>query len=136
MTWLPCLLLPVLIGFSPADLALLPKAGKLGSDLVSLQGLLGKLKRVRAGDGGRVRALGAHLRAMQRRYERAVGRPSPPLARLGRLLDVFPGLVVPLELREERGSFTLRSTITGMLRELVSIAGGCHGSTFSLYVEW
>lgn len=82
------------------------------------------LEVVAPGDGGRVRALCAALAQAGRRYKQAVGAAHPDLLRWGMLLDLFPGFVVPLELREERGRFAAGTPIAAMLATVGEVAEG------------
>lgn len=79
---------------------------------------------VTIGDGRRIVLLRWTLVALARAYARACGHPHPCLDDLERLLDLFPGLVVPLELREERGRFRDGEVIAAMLRLIRDVARG------------
>ena len=57
-------------------------------------------RRLKAGDGARVKRLRASTRSLAAHYVRTVGAAHPSLQKLQSLLHFFPGLVVPLELRE------------------------------------
>jgi phosphoenolpyruvate carboxylase len=90
---------------------------------------LGALRRVRAADGKRLDAADRALRAWLATYRKEVGVLPASLRRLERLFKVFPGLVVPLELRED--SAVLLSDPTGkslaigkMLRAVAALAAG------------
>lgn len=89
-----------------------------------LRRALDALERVRPGDGGRVTALGRALAELRARWAEAAGREHPRLADLARLLELLPALVVPLELREERGRFGPGDPIAAMLRALGQVARG------------
>lgn len=85
---------------------------------------LDALEHVRPGDGGRITALGHALAILRARYAEAGGREHPRLGDVVRLLEQLPALVVPLELREERGRFTADSPIARMLEALAAVARG------------
>ncbi|MEX2529320.1 MAG: phosphoenolpyruvate carboxylase [Gemmatimonadota bacterium] len=97
---------------------------KMASALVELEDALSALETVGPSDGGRLMSLRDALTALQSAYGNGVGVEHPALARLDTLLEVFPGLVVPLELREERGRFGADDPIAGMMRRLGKIAEG------------
>jgi len=86
--------------------------------------LLDALERVEPGDGGRLAALRKRLADARRRYRRRAGVDHPDLGRLATLLEVFPGLVVPIELREERGQLAGDTPIAAMLRAVRDVAEG------------
>jgi phosphoenolpyruvate carboxylase len=86
------------------------------------------------GDGGRMRAARRLLERAVRAWRREFGRAPPALERGLELLRMFPGLVVPLELRERAGLFMRASPVARMLAaareaarggELRWYAGGC-----------
>ena len=76
------------------------------------------------GDGRRLALLRRALARLAARYTDRLGHSHPRLDDLRLLLDRFPGLVVPLELREERGRFERRSAIADMLRFVRDVARG------------
>jgi phosphoenolpyruvate carboxylase len=87
------------------------------------------LKKLRAGDGRKIEVATKLLHEWLELYRREVGELPLPLIRLARLFRSFPGLVIPLELRED--SAVLLSDPSGkkiaigrMLRLLRKIAGG------------
>lgn len=59
-----------------------------------------RLRKVLPGDGGRVIATKERLRALTEFYRAEVGQLHPALERLNQVARLFPGYVVPLELRE------------------------------------
>ncbi len=85
--------------------------------------LLG-LDRVSIGDGRRIERLGARLQELDSTYAAARGARHPRLLDLTCLLRLFPGLVVPLELREERGRFQAGTAIAEMLHYVRDVARG------------
>jgi len=105
-----------------------PAPGEDGPDLpaalTDLEDAIAALERVTNGDGGRVEALGDAIAAFQAVYRARFGIGHPAIDRLCMLLDIFPALVVPLELREERGRFGPDEPIADMMRRLASIAAG------------
>jgi phosphoenolpyruvate carboxylase len=76
------------------------------------------------GDGARVGALREAVEALRHAYRSRIGIDHPALARIVTLLGIFPGLVVPLELREERGRFGSNEPIADMVRRIAAIARG------------
>lgn len=120
-----------LLDFAEAELlppvredARLAGGRKVTSVLADLEDALAALQPVAEGDGGRVAALREAMDAFQAAYRQAFGIPHPAVGRLATLLDVFPALVVPLELREERGRFGPEEPIADMMRRLAGIARG------------
>ncbi len=105
------------------DVALL-EAPPVTRALGRVKRALDALERVRPGDGGRVTTLNRALAELRARYAEAGGREHPRLGDLGRLLEIVPALVVPLELREERGHFQDDAPIADMLRALAQVARG------------
>jgi phosphoenolpyruvate carboxylase len=63
---------------------------------------LKKIRRLKEGDLSRVMVVHQKISNLVKIYEKTIGSSfPPPLARLKQLIHVFPGLVVPLELRED-----------------------------------
>ena len=83
-----------------------------------------KLNRLKAGDGARISAFKKRMTRLGDLYAKKCGAPHPAFERFHQLTDLFPGLVIPLELREERGLFGRKSKIAAMMRELKGIAKG------------
>ena len=106
-----------------SDARLFGHAG-LEAAIAKLRRQVGALTQVTAGDGARLVDLRAALEAARRRYLRCAGAEHPDLLRLVTLLDLFPGLVVPLELREERGLFGPDAPIAAMLAAVRDVARG------------
>ena len=90
----------------------------------TLQHQLKALRVVTIGDGRRIALLQDTLAHVSAEYTRLRGHPHPRLRDLQLLLDQFPGLVVPLEFREERGMFDRNSIIADMLRFVRDVARG------------
>ncbi|MFW5904586.1 MAG: phosphoenolpyruvate carboxylase [bacterium] len=99
------------------------KGEGVGPALHRLEHTLSDLATVGDGDGDRIRALLGATAGFQRAYRAAFGIEHPAVRRLQTLVEVFPALVVPLELREERGRFSTDAPIAGMMRGLKAIAG-------------
>ncbi len=96
------------------------------SALGSLEEALARLETVTEGDGARVGVLHAAIDDFQATYRERFGIAHPAVRRMATLLEVFPALVVPLELREERGHFATDDPIAHMMRRVREIArGGC-----------
>ncbi|HUF75741.1 MAG TPA: phosphoenolpyruvate carboxylase [Longimicrobiales bacterium] len=96
----------------------------LDSALSRLEGTLAALSTVSDGDGGRVEALYRAIYDFQAGYGNELGIDHPAVARLTTLLEMFPALVVPLELREERGRFSPDEPIADMMRRIAALAAG------------
>ncbi len=98
-------------------------------DLLSqLVASLKSLKEVTRGDGDRIRKWSIQYRSLLRSSATVIQKHSQILA-ISRIFDLFPGLVLPLELREdsteiEKANTDLGAPIRKMLMELRSIAGG------------
>jgi phosphoenolpyruvate carboxylase len=92
--------------------------------LDSLYEAVWALTTVDDGDGAHIRELHAAVDQFQRAYSSRIGTSHPDVGRLSSLLEMFPGLVVPLELREERGHFGDADPIADMMRCLRAISRG------------
>ena len=101
-----------------------PGAHDLDAALAGLRASLRALDRVSIGDGVRVAALRDSIDGFQSAWRDLQGIEHPAIQRLSTLLRVFPALVVPLELREERGRFAPDSPIAAMMGRLTEIARG------------
>jgi phosphoenolpyruvate carboxylase len=112
-------LLPPLV----EDVALIPDEA-LRAGLEGLTTCLGALDHVGIGDGRRVVRLAEATEALAKAYAARRGTAHPSLADLAALLDLFEGLVVPVELREEKGNFGPGSTIAHMMRFVGDVARG------------
>ena len=108
-----------------ADVQLLPDHA-VQSAWDQLRDRIEGLRIVTIGDGRRIASLRRALAHLAAEYTRRRGHPHPRLDDLQLLLDQFPGLVVPLELREERGLFQRHGTIADMLRFVRDVARGGH----------
>lgn len=120
-----------LLGFVDADLlqpvredVSLAGGAELESALSSLDEALAAIQTVSDGDGGRVDTLYRAIDEFQVAYETKLGIEHPAVARLATLLEIFPALVVPLELREERGRFGTGEPIADMMRRIAALADG------------
>ena len=87
------------------------------------------LKNLKTADGARIRKLRQDLGALSQFYRKEIGAIHPDLLRLHQLLHVFPGLVVPLELRESSdvlmsGQKTPKLAIDRMLELLARVSRG------------
>ena len=87
------------------------------------------LSEISDGDGARVLAVTVGLRALCERYNHLVGSPSFNSARVESLISIFPGLVMPLELREnadviENAEGNDDLPISKMLSALAKISNG------------
>ncbi len=77
------------------------KAITLRKQLCRCELLLSALETLRNGDGGRLQAFEKAVVTLQNDYQRLVGSMHPELLAVQTILTIFPGLVVPLELRED-----------------------------------
>ena len=62
---------------------------------------LARLREIKAGDGARMKKLHSGVLKLKHHYEKVVGEIPEPIRRLEQMLHTFPGLVIPLELRED-----------------------------------
>lgn len=81
------------------SLHLFPSQGLL-SELKKTETSLKALRRLQSGDAKRVRRLRSQLAVLEERYREVLNSAHPSLLRLRKILTIFPGFVVPLELRE------------------------------------
>jgi phosphoenolpyruvate carboxylase len=102
----------------------------LSQEMAAAQRALAPLRRLADGDAARVQRLRRALASLAVRYEKRMGCVHPQLRRLRQLLHVFPGLVVPLELRESSDMLLShrkpdgKLAIDRMLRSLARLARG------------
>jgi len=101
------------------------------SELASkLNETLKTLTKLKADDSHRLETLVKQITTLSQKYEKEVGANSPRLLKLEAILRMFPGLVIPIELREDSEIIadTLKSkkplAIERMLLELAKIAKG------------
>jgi phosphoenolpyruvate carboxylase len=94
------------------------------SALSYLDNAVSALTNVTDGDGGRVGSLVEAMTKFQTTYREDFGIEHPAVSRLATLLETFPALVIPIELREERGRFANDRPIADMMRRLAAIAAG------------
>ncbi len=112
------------------DLKLLQNLDKtLVQALQRLRGTIFRLRVIRRGDGKTIRTLQSQLSQLSEVYERIFGVQHQILIKIQSLLQIFPALVVPLELREHSGTIRLgadgkRTVIGRMLHELELISRG------------
>lgn len=105
-----------------ADAEALP--GPAARRVAEARRALERLRRVEPGDGGRVRRFSNALERAERAYGRAVGAAHPALDKARGLLTLFPGLVMPLELRDEAGAFGPGDPVSGLLEAVRSASRG------------
>jgi phosphoenolpyruvate carboxylase len=118
------------------DLRALKSSAIFGVNLSSVEKNFSKLKKNLAAitkltdqDGARVRRFADSLKPLADDVRELLGTRHPSLDRLERLLNLFPALVVPLELREDSQELemTLKSgkgEISNMLKALSRISKG------------
>lgn len=97
--------------------------------LTQFQSSLKPLNRVSPGDSQRLETTVKKLKAVSLRYRKSTGVDCPYLSEIEHLFYLFPGLTVPLELREDsqviaQANETPHLAIAAMLRALKSISGG------------
>lgn len=100
---------------------------KDGPFLKAAQSVLDRFEKIvsmKDGDAGRVASFKKAILQLGERYRKICGAPHPAFERFGQLIELFPGLVIPLELREERGLFGKKSKIAAMMRKLKALARG------------
>ena len=105
------------------DVALLGHA-PVAEAFTALDHALSDLRTVRERDGARVEVVASAAAEFQSVYGQYLGVEHPAVRRLELLLSIFPALVVPLELREERGRFAADSAIADMMGRLARLAEG------------
>ncbi len=111
---------------------------KTGLDLSKFSKSVSEIRTLKKGDAIGLKRVREHLASLNRSHSSEIGKSIPsPLALLNRLFTVFPGLVVPLELREDSG--VLMSDPTGKSlaigRMLNRIAEYADGEDPCLYVR-
>ncbi|MFH1725691.1 MAG: phosphoenolpyruvate carboxylase [Elusimicrobiota bacterium] len=106
-----------------ADLDLAGGKGFLGA-WRGLKAALEAAATIRARDGARIAELARAAARASAVCRRLMGMPHPFLEDFRLLLELFPGLALPLELREERGRFGRGSVIASMLARIRTIADG------------
>ncbi len=109
----------------------------LAESLIDLQKRLNHLKVLSYGDGKRVRILHSSLNRFIRAYLKDVGVIHPDIDTLKRLVQCFPALVIPLEIREssdliEEAALGKPQPISRMLKELAKLS---HGNNPRYYVR-
>jgi len=107
-------------------LLLLP-GGKLKAELARLQSRTKKLKFIKTGDAKVVRELRTDLILFCEKYKAQIGEAHPASPLLVEILKAFPGLTVPLELRESSDMLEKvdpRSAIYKMLQTIERISRG------------
>ncbi len=94
-----------------------------------VQRALAALTEIRTGDGARVARVRREVQGLAREYQKTIGATHPALLQLTRLLHMFPGMIVPLELRESSEIIMAAvagqpAAITRMLKRLEAVARG------------
>jgi phosphoenolpyruvate carboxylase len=102
---------------------------KLNDSYQRVKRAMGRLSTIGRGDGQRVAVLHAEMKGLTKLYEQTFGVRHPALSDLRLLLQMFPALLVPIELREsaeiiEKGRLGEATVIGKMLGKLASIAEG------------
>lgn len=107
-----------------------PSIASLSRGIETVERLLSSLSELKLRDGARLTKFHSSLKKLLREYDQTIGATHPALIRIDRLLKIFPGLVVPLELREAsdviveaaRGK---KHAISRMLSALARVSSGC-----------
>lgn len=106
--------------------------GRWDAPLGRARAELARARTLRPGDGGRMCRLRVLLQQADARLRASLGHSHPALRRALRLMDMFPALVIPLELREDREGFLPGSPIARMMALPRRLAAG---GSFSWYVR-
>ncbi len=123
-----------------ASLQLLDENSKnlnnLKNKMVTLSRLLKGLKTVGPNDGQKLTQFYKSLREISAQYKKIIGLDSPDLEQLQSLLRVFPGLVIPLEIREDAALIAealekSNIEIARMLKALKDISKGGHSTWYA-----
>jgi phosphoenolpyruvate carboxylase len=85
------------------DLLDLFQAPSIQKIRIELKEILSGLREVSKNDGARMKKLHQGVLKLKRHYESKMGEIPEPIRRLEQMLHTFPGLVIPLELREDSG---------------------------------
>ena len=96
---------------------------------------LAPLREVSVGDGGRVRSFRKLVHQFKKQYEGEFGPTPLPLQRLRQLLHVFPGLVIPLELREDSGLLSKKLKMPAIERMLMKVCELSQGGDPRWYAQ-
>lgn len=114
------------------------KLQRLLAETRELKKLLPGLKRLQAGDAGRVEEFKKIQERIAKTYLRILKMDSVRLNRIRRLVRIFPGLVVPLELREDSSlvhqALKDPRPVLNIARMLRTLGGLCAGHDPRLYV--
>ncbi|MEZ4814391.1 MAG: phosphoenolpyruvate carboxylase [Bdellovibrionota bacterium] len=102
---------------------------KLTAKLKILKKALNVLQHVKVGDGAKLSLFKKNLKELDILYLKLIHTESPHLKKLKKLLLLFPGLVLPLELRESsqligQDVATAKGPIAGMLKAINSVSKG------------
>jgi phosphoenolpyruvate carboxylase len=104
-------------------------APALQKELHKIEKNLPALRRLRSGDGDRLKKLRRSLRDFGQKYQKEIGSPHPAAEKIRLLFSLFPALVVPLELREssdvlmEPENPRKPHAIDRMLRQVAKLCG-------------
>lgn len=85
------------------DLIELFQSEQLTDERVKLKNALSGLRKIKPGDGARIRQLHQKVLHFKASYQKRVGEVPEAILNLEQLLHTFPGLVIPLEMREDSG---------------------------------
>lgn len=91
--------------------------------------LLNNIKKMNTNDSMKVREFKSYLYRFDQLYQKEIGHSSPRIEKLISTIELFPGLVIPIELREDSEIIVRALTsskdfaITKMLKALKKLAG-------------
>lgn len=111
------------------DISLIDRPLLLNS-VVHFQKNLGKVKKIKAKDSHEINKLRISIQNLDEQYLKIVGSHSPRILKLLEVFEIFPALVIPIELRED--SEVIKQALTAkkpiaierMLKKLALIASG------------
>ncbi len=96
----------------------------------NLKSLTKKIRKIKPGDLNKVKEIKAQVLNLQKEYVDKVGAKNPRLDKVEQLFSLFPGLVIPIELREDSeviaqavNAKTKDFAISRMLSKLKELAG-------------
>ncbi len=105
--------------------------GSLNIQVGYLFNLLREVKKLKSNDSLRVRTFKKELRKLEKEYFEKIGGRNPRLLKLLSIVDLFPGLVIPIEVREDseiianalNAPIEKDFAITKMLKALKDLSG-------------
>ena len=104
----------------------------LRKQIIGIKKMLVGLSKINEKDADRIQIFHSHLEKIGESYEKIVGIAHPRIKKMKSILKLFPGLVIPIELREDSSIIASASTakkkvaIERMLLKLSAIADQQH----------